>query len=372
MRKGLKVAAAVVLLAVGLARGEGRLKTENVIWVTLDGVRWQEVFGGADEGLLNKEHRGVADVAGVRRSFWRETAGERRAALMPFLWGTVARDGQVFGNREKGSVARVTNDQWFSYPGYNEIFTGFADPRIKSNDKVENENVTVLEWLHRKPEFAGRVAAFAGWDVMPFIINEGRCGFPVMGGWEPVPDREPNERQAMLNELIAQTTPTVDSELYDAFLYQAAAEHLKRHRPRVLVVCFSETDSWAHAGRYDRVLQTAYFADSFVGRLWEAAQSMEQYRGKTTLVVTTDHGRGGGPVQWKSHARNVPGSSAIWVAVMGPDTPALGERGEGPEVTQGQVAATVARLLGEDYRKAEPRAGEAIEAAFPGAPSAKQ
>src|SRR6266567_4320527 len=30
-------------------------RTENVLVVTLDGFRWQEFFGGADETLLNKE-----------------------------------------------------------------------------------------------------------------------------------------------------------------------------------------------------------------------------------------------------------------------------------------------------------------------------
>jgi hypothetical protein len=39
------------------------------------------------------------------------------------------------------------------------------------------------------------------------------------------------------------------------------------------------------------------------------------------------------------------------MAVMGPDTPALGVR-EGLTVTQSQLAATVAALLGEDFRAA--------------------
>ena len=30
---------------------------------------------------------------------------------------------------------RITNGLWFSYPGYNEMLTGAADPRIDSNDK---------------------------------------------------------------------------------------------------------------------------------------------------------------------------------------------------------------------------------------------
>ena len=65
----------------------------------------------------------------------------------------------------KGSVAKVTNGLNFSYPGYNETFCGFPDPRMDSNDKRANPNVTVLEWLHRMPSFRGRIAAFTSWGA---------------------------------------------------------------------------------------------------------------------------------------------------------------------------------------------------------------
>jgi len=86
-------------------------------------------------------------------------------------------------------------------------------------------------------------------------------------------------------------------------------------------------------------------------------QSMPQYRGKTTFIITTDHGRGSGPVDWKEHSTpESPGSEDIWIAVIGPDTPALGERRNVPAVTQAQVAATIAALLGRDFNAVAPRA----------------
>ena len=39
-----------------------------------------------------------------------------------------------------------------------------ADPRIDSNDKIPNPNITVLEWLNTLPAYRGRVAAFGAWD----------------------------------------------------------------------------------------------------------------------------------------------------------------------------------------------------------------
>src|SRR5689334_10948669 len=95
--------AAVALLLLPLlaepARGDGpRQKADNVLIVTLDGFRWQEVFAGADEALLDARAGGVRDVAALKRSYWRAQAARRREVLLPFLWGTVARRGQLFGN----------------------------------------------------------------------------------------------------------------------------------------------------------------------------------------------------------------------------------------------------------------------------------
>ena len=55
------------------------LKTRNVVLVVLDGVRWQEVFTGADPTLLNLEHGGVSvDLNTFRKEFWRDDVAERR------------------------------------------------------------------------------------------------------------------------------------------------------------------------------------------------------------------------------------------------------------------------------------------------------
>src|SRR5207249_817538 len=101
------------------------MKTRNILLVTTDGLRWQEVFGGADPTLLNKENGGVADLTALKKEFDRDTPADRRKALLPFVWSVIAQDGQLFGDAHAGSEAKVTNGRNFSYPGYNEIFTGW-------------------------------------------------------------------------------------------------------------------------------------------------------------------------------------------------------------------------------------------------------
>ena len=333
----------------------------NVILVTLDGLRWQEVFGGFDPLLATKEAGGVATPAAVDRlkqAFARDSAEASRAAILPFFWSVVARDGQVFGDRGVKNVGRVTNPYKFSYPGYHELLCGYPDPRINSNEFGPNPNVTVLEWLHARPGFAGKVAVYGAWDRIPEIVNAKRAGFPAFAGWQPIPSYHGaplSPREHVLNDLLARSTRLWREEPPDAIVQEAAMECLTRHKPRVFYLSLGETDEWAHMRRYDLYLESAHRADDFLRRLWETIQSMPQYAGKTSLVITTDHGRGSTPKDWTDHGAKVPGAEGWWAAVLGPRVPAKGVVGEG-EVTQGQIAATVAALVGEDYRAATPKA----------------
>ncbi len=318
-----------------------------VFLISTDGLRPQEVFTGAELALIGKDEA-------LKREFWRDTPEARREALMPFFWGTIARQGQVYGDRAKGSIAQVTNGRNFSYPGYNEFLCGFPDSRIDSNNKVPNANVSVLEWLGRRPGFEGRIAAFGTWDVLPFILNRDRSGLPQQAANEPIKDAPLTERQQAINDLLRDTPETFPGSPFDSFSYHAAVEHLKRHKPRVLYVLFGETDEWAHAGNYAQYLHAARRVDRFLKQLWELAQSMPEYRGRTSLVVVTDHGRGEGP-QWTSHNASTAGAQDLWMAAMGPAVKPLGSR-ENVVARQSQIAATVAALVGEDYNAAQPKA----------------
>jgi hypothetical protein len=153
-------------------------RTENVIVITLDGMRWQEVFGGIDSSLMNnKDFSG--NPKALKEKYWSDNIKERREKLFPFLWNTIAKEGQLYGNRWAGNKVDVTNRYRFSYPGYNEIFTGYPDTAVNSNNKVWNENINVLEFINKQKGYEGKVAAFATWDVFPYILNKQRSGIYV-------------------------------------------------------------------------------------------------------------------------------------------------------------------------------------------------
>lgn len=342
-------------------------KTRNVILVITDGVRWQEVFTGADATLLNGKAGGSWTSAGeLKRKYWNDDPRVRRRLLFPFLWGTVASGGQLFGNQQEGSVARVTNPMWFSYPGYNEMASGAADPRIDSNEFGPNPNITVFEWLNTRPGLAGRVEVFATWAAFADIFNGKRSGLPIRAGATLVDATDTSPRGELLTELYRTTTRLEGSDPYDSFLHVALREHLRSHRPRVLFVGYGDTDTWQHMGRYDAFLETAHSFDAFLADLWRQVQSIPAYKDQTTLIVSTDHGRGSGPAEWRDHGTGQKGSENIWIAVIGPDTAPLGERHAVSAVTQSQIAATIAELVGEDFRTFNPAAAPPLLGALSG------
>ena len=365
------LSAALLLLssqATGSLRAEPPAmphKTENILFVMLDGFRWQELFTGAEEELIDKARGGVENVEETKKLFWRDTPEARREVLLPFIWEVIAKEGQIYGNAKKSSVARVTNLLNFSYPGYSEVLCGYPDMWVSSNDKIYNRNVTMLEWLHQKPEFTGKIAAFTSWDVFPYIINAPRSGILVNSGFSKVGEIPTTSSVTQLNNLISQASGGGNLTRFDALTFQAGLEYLKAKKPRILYLSFDETDAHGHGGHYDRLLASAHKEDGYLRQLWETVQGMPEYRGKTTLVITTDHGRGNAPVEWKSHAANILPSQYTWIAFLGPDTPALGERQKVPMIGQNQIAATVASLLGYDYNAAQPKAGKPIADVLP-------
>jgi hypothetical protein len=355
----------ILLLFLLLAFGaQAQTATRNVVLITIDGLRWQEVFRGADENFINVETGGVPEkeVAATRDTALAPTVEERRRKLMPFLWSEIAKRGQIFGNRDRGSEMHVANAEWFSYPGYTELLCGFPDELVVSNAPIPNRNVTVLEWLNGRSGFSGRVAACTTWTIFPAILNVGRSRLPLWVSGQANPafvSRSP--RFAEIDRWMVDIPIKARDEHYDGFAFRAALEVIEQLSPRVLYVALGEPDTNAHRRRYDAYLESIQRCDRFVRELWENLQSIDQYRGSTTFLITTDHGRGRTPQDWVNHNKKTPGAGETWLAVLGPDTTGRGERTEAPAVASAQVAATVAAFLGEDLRAAEPRAAAPIQ-----------
>ncbi len=343
-----------ILLVTGLqVLGQQKLKTRNVVLVTLDGMRWQEVFRGADKQLINSDY--TRDQKRISSKFWLESEQERRKVLLPFFWSTLSQNGQLYGNRDLGNKAEVANQYHFSYPGYNELLTGFPDDRVNSNDKNYNPNVNLLEYVNKQKGFEGKVASFSSWDVFPYILNDKRSGLLVNSGIQDLNLKNMSKELTLLNQLQQQSlSPVGDDVRQDVFTCQFSKQYMKQYKPRLMYIAFDETDDYAHAGAYHYYLKQAQKEDAMLADLWNYIQSDPFYKDQTTLIITCDHGRGETPLAaWKDHGAKVEGSEYTWVAVIGPDTPAKGEMKASEDILyHKQIAQTISVLLGLDFKSA--------------------
>ena len=329
-------------------------KADHLIVITTDGFRWQEVFTGMDSAIANNKKFNQGDSAALFKKYWSNHAEERRKLVMPFFWNTLAAKGQVYGNRGYGNYVNTANPYHFSYPGYNEIFTGNPDTSINSNDYPPNPQINVLEYLQQQPGYKGRVAAFTAWDAFNRILNEERSGVPVIAAFDTTPGSSLTQQQKLINKMLLNSfKPFGEEECLDVFTHYAAMEYLKMRKPKVLYISYGETDEWAHAGRYKDYLNAANQWDKWLEELWIFLQTDAEYKNRTALVITVDHGRGL-QNEWTSHGKTITGSDEIWFAIIAPGLSAKGEIKSGAKLYQQQLAQTMANILGKEFKAKHP------------------
>ncbi len=359
-----KYTLALILVLISTVFSFAQLKTQNLIVITLDGARNQEVFGGLDAELFKKIDE-KAEKSGVFKTYFLSDAEQRREKLMPFFWGELMKKhGSIAGNRALNSEVKTTNNLLFSYPGYSEILTGEArDEVIKSNDRIQNKFPSVLDFVQSKLKLSEKkVASFASWDVMNEIVTSKPNSFPVNAGFEAYQ----SDNKLINRQSLAQfETPTPwNSVRHDFYTFNFAMDFIKKNRPKIIHIGLGETDDWAHDRRYDRMVEALRRNDDYFRELWQFLQSDQQYKDKTSIIITVDHGRGATTADWHSHGKDVPEARWIWMAFVSPDSKLRGEWKNSETIYQNQVAATLSKFIGLDYSEQNPNAGKPIAKLF--------
>lgn len=317
--RGFVLCLVLVTLSISVSNTQQSMRAlnpENKLFIiTLDGFRWQEVFGGADPALIQDAAQ-TPDYYVTKALYWDEDAKERRKRLLPFFWSVIADQGEIYGNRNYKNYVNVANPYALSYPGYSELLTGSVDYSIYRNERRKNRNPNILELLNKSETYSKKVAAFTSWDVFPFILDRhDKESFVLNSGLEPIKDKELTPTQSLINKMQGELGE--ESTRYDELTYIACKEYILKKKPSVLLLGFSGTDNAGHDKRYDQYLQQANNADRMIGELWRLVQSMPEYAGKTTFLITSDHGRGRKKSNWYDHGFFVPGSSQSWYALLG-------------------------------------------------------
>jgi len=345
---------------------------ENIVLITLDGVRTQEMFNGLDLEVLRytlstKSPEIKLEHSDTYKKYWAATTDERRRRLLPFFWNDLLKNsGCVLGNRERGSVGQLTNKFRVSYPGYAEILTGHAyDEDITAHDNKRIPHITICEFIKHKLQLDKmKVAAFASWQTFSRIVEQQIGTVTCNAGLCPYSHPEPFIQQ--LSQLQFDTVMPFSDLRHDIYTFKFALAHMKTYKPKFLYVGFGETDDWAHEKRYDLVLDALHRCDNYIQQIWEYIQNDEYYKNKTAMIITTDHGRGEHATDWHDHDENIEGSQYVWIACAGPHLTKRGDlipQHDPPtfnawdcthrtrseyDFYSNQIAATILRLLGMD------------------------
>lgn len=338
-------------------------KIENVIIITTDGFRWQEVFNGMDSSLANNNRFNEGDSSYIYKKYWDTDVTVRRKKLLPFFWSTIAIKAQVYGNRNYNNNMNNANPYWFSYPGYNELLSGYPDTAVNSNDYPPNPNVTLLEYLNNLSAWNNKIAVFGAWGAFNRIINEKRSNIPVYAAFDTLKGEQLSSTERLLNLMLQNSyKPFNEGECLDVFTHYMAKNYLLTKNPKLLYVAYGETDEWAHEGKYKSYLEAAHQVDAWLADWWNTIQQLPQYKNKTALLFTVDHGRGVGD-NWTSHGAKIEHSNETWFAIMAPGVAGKGEIKTAGQHYQKQLAATIAKLLGIVFKPAHPVA-EKIDEVF--------
>jgi hypothetical protein len=131
----------------------------------------------------------------------------------------------------------------------------------------------------------------------------------------------------------------------DSLTTDKALEIMEADHPSLLFVNLQDVDTAGHSGIYELYLAAIRKADRAVQRFWNRIQEDPFYSGKTTLMVTTDHGRHSpGYGGFQNHGGMCHGCKHVMFLAVGPDTPADQEISR--RVYQIDIAPTIGELMG--------------------------
>jgi hypothetical protein len=310
----------------------------NVIIVTIDGVRWQEIFGGVEAERARHAH--LPSCAQVDA-----------ATLLPNLHRHFV-DGGVVVGAPGGREMVASGPNFVSLPGYREIFTGRASSACSSNFCDFIAEPTIIDELRTRLH-NDAIAVITSWrtieraatiDPRAVAISAGRHGGATRD-WLRVSAAAGRDLDAGKS---AGAYPGWLDYRPDRFTAQLALDYIAADKPRFLFVGLGDTDEYAHRNDYAGYLGALRAADRFVGQLMAELAQLGDYGAETAVIVTTDHGRA---ANFSSHGGGAPESQRVWLLAAGAGLPAHGTLGAGANANEhvarlADIAPTVRRWMG--------------------------
>jgi hypothetical protein len=311
----------------------GRGPRVHVVFVALDGTRWQEIFHGTDDAF--------AATSGVEPL----SPGE----LVPNLT-SLARRGVALGDDDAPFEASGPN--FVSLPGYAEMLTGHATA-CQENDCSARPDHTIADTFVEAGAARDQVVFLSSWERIDnvtthagddVLVSAGRTG----GATRDVLADDPRLKPILDAGAAAGAKPGHDGYRPDRYTSRLALEVLETRRPRFMFVSLGDTDEYAHAGDYRNYVSALHAADGFLGEVARIGSRWEREGDTVMILVTSDHGR---EASFRDHGRDHPESARTWlVAAGGPF--AGGPRGKRALHRLSDIAPTIEAAIGAEPRPA--------------------
>lgn len=275
----MKKLSTILLLSLISLAAFAKTEIKHVIYITLDGVRWQDVM--------------------------------QDKSKLPIFWQEHANKMNVYGP-DMMEVASIP----ISLPSYQSQMTG-AVQACQNNEcgrvKVKTMPEHLLDSLKLKRQ---DVVVFSSWPVIGDAL-ESKVGtvYNSVGNVavvDPITGK-PDKVMQQLNELQA-TRHHYHGNRMDEYTFAQALHYFKIYQPRFMWVSLVNGDNEAHDNQIDKYHAVLHQYDDYLHQLMVTLQDLHLDK-NTLVIITTDHGRGNGK-NWTSHGPELPESKATWAFVM--------------------------------------------------------
>ncbi len=251
-----------------------------MILLTLDGVRSYEFFHGTalSHGL--------------------ELKLRDQGRIFKKLWSNHAQDGMVLGAHKNYKIASSVA---VSLPSYQALMLGRATA-CKDNHCPPVQQETVLEHVKRSMGLEKKeVAAFASWEGLSSAVAMNKD--QITHGIFPdiFNDERADASMVSLQQKALLDLPSWKESRKDKYTFELGMEYLKKHCPRLLYISLVDSDEYGHAKDYPGYVNSLRTYDDYIDQVIQTLKGLGTYGSQTTLIVTTDHSRGKGPL-WIGHA----------------------------------------------------------------------
>ena len=225
---------------------------------------------------------------------WDETYGDPLHQYIPYLYDSLKTQGVTFNYFYNQGVTSTV-------PGHTAIMTGHYESI--ANDGSQIPQYPGLPQLFLKKNPAAKVWIVTSKDKVSVIKN---C---QLASWH--------------NKYIANADCGLAQGGYrdDSITFENAKNIITQQKPDFIFIQFKEPDAAAHTGNWNNYLKGITDTDKYTWEIWKLIQQEEAYRGKTTFIVTNDHGRHMNSVfgGYTGHGDNCAGCRRISLFIAGPD-----------------------------------------------------